>query len=365
MAIFLQTFVGDGGISLYLYYDMLNRYPNTISTVFLLIGLACFGLFSVQAQDVHFSQFYLSPLTTNPANTGNFEGDWRVAANHRNQWRSLGRPYTTTSLSYDQNVFLYSEQMAFGLLYLHDESGTVGLKFDKIMVSGAYHKQFGRHRLHLGIQPGVVIKAVNLNGVSLPEQYDRSTGTFNSGLPSSEPAYQDQLTYFDFNAGLSYSVNLGSFRPQAGISFFHINQPNESFYNQVNRLPVRAMLTINADIDLGTKLVFSPNYLHMIHQKASEILAGANLMVRLSPNKIKASGVYAGMLFRNGINRNTDAAIAVVGMKFKHLEVGFNYDFTVSDLQAANNNQGAYEISIVYTSLSTLLQKTTVPCERY
>ncbi|UTW61119.1 PorP/SprF family type IX secretion system membrane protein [bacterium SCSIO 12741] len=365
MAIFLQTFVRDQGISLYLYYDMLNRYLNTFSTVCLLVGLSCLALFPAQAQDVHFSQFYLSPLTTNPANTGHFDGDWRIAANHRNQWRSLGNPYTTTSLSYDQNVFVYSEQMAFGLLYLHDESGTVGLKFDKIMLSGAYHKQLGRHKLRLGIQPGVVIKAVNLNGVSLPEQYDRSTGTFNSSLPSSEPAYQDQLTYFDFNAGISYSVNLGTFRPEAGLSFFHINQPNESFYAQTNKLPMRAMLTIRADIDLGKKLVFTPNYLHMIHQKASEILVGANVMVRLNDNKIKASGIYGGMLFRNGINRNTDAAIAVVGMKFKHLEVGFNYDFTVSDLQAANNSQGAYEISIVYTSLSTLLQKTTVPCERY
>ncbi len=344
---------------------MLNRYPNTLPALIILWGLGIMMAFSAQAQDVHFSQFYLSPLTTNPANTGNFEGDWRVAANHRNQWRSLGRPYTTTSLSYDQNVFLYSEQMAFGLLYLHDESGTVGLKFDKIMLSGAYHKQLGRHKIHVGVQPGVVIKAVNLNGVSLPEQYDRSTGTFNSSLPSSETAYQDQITYFDLNAGLSYSVNLGTFRPEAGITFFHINQPNESFYGQNNRLPVRAMLTIRADIDLGKKLVFSPNFLHMVHQKASEILAGANLMVRLNDNKIKANGIYGGLLFRNGINRNTDAAIAVIGMKFKHLEVGVNYDFTVSDLKVANNNQGAYEISIVYTSLSTLLKKTAVPCERY
>jgi hypothetical protein len=75
--------------------------------------------------------------------------------------------------------------------------------------------------------------------------------------------------------------------------------------------------------------------------------------------------VYAGLLFRDGINRNTDAAIGIAGIRFNHLEVGINYDFNISELKVATNTKGAFEVSVVYTSLSSLLNKTAIPCERY
>ena len=38
------------------------------------------------AQDVHFTQHFSSPLILNPASTGFFRGDYRVGANHKEQW---------------------------------------------------------------------------------------------------------------------------------------------------------------------------------------------------------------------------------------------------------------------------------------
>ena len=55
----------------------------------------------VNAQDPHFSQFFASPLTLNPAFTGKFSGSWRLAANHRDQWPSIPKAYVTTSASID------------------------------------------------------------------------------------------------------------------------------------------------------------------------------------------------------------------------------------------------------------------------
>ena len=51
------------------------------------------------AQDLHFSQFMNSPLTTNPANTGFIpDGDYRLGINYRNQWSSImAVPYKTMS----------------------------------------------------------------------------------------------------------------------------------------------------------------------------------------------------------------------------------------------------------------------------
>ena len=46
--------------------------------------------FLSMGQDLHFSQFYNSPLTTNPANTGFIpDADYRIGVNYRNQWSSI------------------------------------------------------------------------------------------------------------------------------------------------------------------------------------------------------------------------------------------------------------------------------------
>ena len=97
----------------------------------------------------------------------------------------------------------------------------------------------------------------------------------------------------------------------------------------------------------------------------SEVAKKAGAIVLLEKNKTMATGAYFGVIIRNGLQRNTDAAIAIVGLKFKKLEVGFNYDFNVSELRAATNSRGAYEFSIVYTGASSVLQKTAVPCDRF
>jgi len=54
----------------------------------LLLTLLLFpGIVSVSlAQDPNFSQFFASPLTLNPALTGKFDGNFRLAGNYRNQW---------------------------------------------------------------------------------------------------------------------------------------------------------------------------------------------------------------------------------------------------------------------------------------
>src|SRR5215467_13981709 len=56
---------------------------------------------NVLAQDPHFSQFFSSPLTLNPAFTGKFNGQVRAAANYRNQWPTINRAYETGTVSVD------------------------------------------------------------------------------------------------------------------------------------------------------------------------------------------------------------------------------------------------------------------------
>jgi hypothetical protein len=56
--------------------------------------LAFFFVFSYCsfAQDIHFSQFDQAMLWQNSAQVGAFNGQFRFAANQRNQWRSVTTP---------------------------------------------------------------------------------------------------------------------------------------------------------------------------------------------------------------------------------------------------------------------------------
>ncbi len=54
------------------------------------IAVCCaFSFQTLQAQDVHFSQYYTFAQALNPALTGNFDGSYRVALIYRNQWSSF------------------------------------------------------------------------------------------------------------------------------------------------------------------------------------------------------------------------------------------------------------------------------------
>ena len=58
---------------------------------------------SVSAQDIHFSQFFATPLL-NPANSGRHDGRWRAGLNYRNQWQSVTAPWRTFDLYGDMRV---------------------------------------------------------------------------------------------------------------------------------------------------------------------------------------------------------------------------------------------------------------------
>src|SRR5688572_32842425 len=80
-----------------------------------------------RAQDPHFSQFFSSPLTLNPALTGKFDGTLRVAGNYRNQWPEFNNVYTTSTASIDfavlQKNIPFNDTWGVGIIALTDKAG--------------------------------------------------------------------------------------------------------------------------------------------------------------------------------------------------------------------------------------------------
>jgi len=330
---------------------------------YLFISIVFFFL-KTNAQDIHFSQYYLSPLSLNPANTGNYRGDYRFFGNYRSQWREIDKAYNTMSVGGDANFFPHNRQFSAGILFINDKSGG-NLQVNKIAISGAHHFKWKGYKIHVGLQPSVVIKTIDFNANSFPNQLNWTIGGYDNTLPNNEAFSSQVFTYFDLNAGTAISKKMGKLEPEIGFTYFHITQPKESFFNQSNKLLLRQGYNIALSYSVNTNFILKFHSLYGFTTKTSDWVSGVNAEYVLNRDPYFDNSLFGGLMWRSGIGRNSDAGIATVGMNIKHYTIGFSYDVTFSALKTAVNSRGAFELAFIYRAKSTRLVKKIIPCERY
>ncbi len=304
-------------------------------------------LFS-KAQDLHFSQFFNSPLSTNPANTGFIpDADYRIGAHFRNQWSSiLAAPYKTLSLYGDAQVFrerLDNGWLGLGGLILVDEAGSGGLRSTKIYGSVAYHQMLGSSSLlSAGFNVGWANKRIDQSKLKFPDQFDGKF--FDGNLGTSVVLAQNNTSYFDMQAGMNYAYfpNENTYI-NAGYSIHHINRPTETFFDQAldsNRIPMRHIAFLNASLKVNDRVILNPNAYYTYQAKASSFMMGltANYNLSGAGEKQLIAGVYY---------RYNDAAVAVLGFELNNIRFTFSYDATTSSLRNFNNSQGAQEFNLM------------------
>jgi type IX secretion system PorP/SprF family membrane protein len=316
------------------------------------------------AQDVHFSQYYFSPLSLNPANTGNFSGDYRLFANYRSQWRLLDKGYNTYSAGGDMNFFPKNLNVGAGLIVINDLSAQY-LSVTKILPSAALHMKVAGVKLHGGIQPGVTIKSLDFYKHSFPNQLNWSTGSFDRNLPNNESGMVQTFAYFDLNVGVSASRKIGKFEPGVGFAIFHLNHPKESFFGANNHLPSRQSFNFNLNYDLTRNIILKLHSLYGYTTKANDWVTGLNVEYVLSHDAFFTNSAFVGFMWRDGFKSNFDAGIATIGLNYRNYTIGFSYDVTRSALKTSVDSRGAYELAIIYRAKSTRLSKKIIPCERF
>ena len=307
-------------------------------------------------QDIHFSQFYASPLSLNPSLTGN-QGKWSIMNNHRRQWGVVSVPYITTSFGFDHVFYIKSQKFAGGIFILNDQSGPGHLTGTGFYLSGAYHREFGKQTILLGIQAGYMMKTIDQ--VTFPQQFDPVSSSFNARLPSGETGLSGELSYPDINAGIYWKHESGTWKPHGGIGIFHILQPDAGFVSS-GKLPVRFNVHGGFEYALNEKLALKPELLYMYQQKANLLIGGVNAEFYMDFKSIES--VWFGCFARNTLG-STDALIANAGVSIKNFLLGFSYDVNISKLNPATNFQGGIELSLLYKVPDIRLEKTAIPCD--
>jgi type IX secretion system PorP/SprF family membrane protein len=309
----------------------------------------------VTAQDPHFSQFFASPLTLNPALTGKFNGDMRVAGNYRDQWPTVNNAYITSTVSVDfpilQDKLQEGDRWALGMLAMTDKTANGILTSNYFGLSTAYHKAIdenGWHTIGIGFQGTYANKTLDgprlhfLDGLQID-------GTF---LPSpSEPVNLEVVnaSYFDMNAGLLYNGSTdGNNEIYFGVSMYHINQPKESFLG-VDDITVPTRLTLHGGAYFPSAATGQTWYVSAQYNRqatASELVFGGALELSASTDETKPVNVYIGSWAR--LNNVNDAIIPYIGLDYGSFNLGMSYDVNISAFNVASQTQGGVEISLIY-----------------
>lgn len=325
--------------------------------------LVLVAVLTIQAQDIHFSQYYASPLTLNPSMTGLINGDFRVAANYRGQWFTIptlnsSAPYNTYQGSFDAALFrkkLNGNGLGVGAMFYADEAGNGSLATYAAYGSIAYHQavdRFGRSRISLGFQGGYVQKRIFRYDLLFEEQFDNTINSFNPFLDDGENNFnQGNFGYFDLNAGVLFSSMANDkLSYYFGFAANHLTTPGENFLDQQaekNEIGMRYTGHGGLSIKTGKYFKVLPTFMYMLQSQAQQINIGSGFEYTFSDSFKGFAGAWTRVV--GGVDGfQNDAAIVTVGGEFYNTRVGVSYDFNTSGFRGASKSVGAFEVSLIY-----------------
>jgi len=326
----------------------------------LLFSVFCLS-FSLFAQDIHFSQFYMSPLNLNPALTGVMNCNVRLTANYRNQWASItrGGVYSTSSASYDQR-FTSGRYDYFGLgaTVWNDVAGSGNFGTTTFKASGSYAKRMAgsrnsSHYLSFGFEGGLSQRRVDFNNLRWGTQWDGNE--FNETLGTGENMFdQPNFSFFDASAGLLWFSNFGdNANLYVGGAYHHLNRANISFASgQTESLYSRFTVHAGGEVPITNKVSIVPGVITMIQGPSLQVNSGASVKFALGNSRFNSQAFQLGIWSRigNKVEQGVvnDAIILSTRFDYNEYSLGFSYDINVSPLEPGSSGQGGFELALQY-----------------
>ena len=296
-------------------------------------------------QDMHFSQFFNSPLNLNPALTGMFNGDTRFHLNLRQQWENVPVNYRSADVGADFKIRNNKNANFLGIggLINYDQAGDLNLDMTGINASIAY--------TYFSSPTFSISPAVNLSfaqrkfdpaNVTTSNQWDGRA--YNPSIPS-ENIGSDSRSYFDLGAGLNFKFQ-NAFRRviNFGASAYHLIKPAERFNPNADYdspRPIRYSFYGMVQLPIANPFDLLLNGLYARQDAYSESVVNAQIKFYIDKNQTAALYLGAGY-------RLDDAWYPMIAIEMGPVYGSFSYDYNISDFEIATNGRGGPELSIRY-----------------
>ncbi len=333
----------------------------------IVIFCLCSLYWSTTAQDRFFTQYYSHALSLNPALAGTMNGTFRVNAAFRQQWSTvLQSPYSTFSAAADTRIkvspnHFKNDQIGVGVVFTHDQFGYYDFNANALALIGAYHKDISagfEQSLSVGFQLGIEQRATSYNNFTFQDEYLLGTGYT---LATAENLPENQRAFMDLALGINYRAEFDKATQfYAGVSIWHFNQPNISFYANINQInnptEVQAALIPRYSAHMGFNLAMSekqqlsPRIL--INAQGDHLSALPGLNYRFDFDDVHESSFHIGMasrIVKNFDATGLDAIILLAAFGRENYKIGLSYDAQVNDIRNEFDGQGTFELTLSLT----------------
>lgn len=328
----------------------------------LLLILAIGAGVAAKAQDIHFTMWDAMPITTNPATAGVFPGDYRGAINYRNQWASIGNPYTTYSFMADAGILKGKWQngyMGIGLNVYKDVAGQTDFGTTKISLALSNVVYLNeKNSAAVGLLGSWAQNSISPNNLEWDSQFNGQF--FDPSLSSNESITFESSNYFDFSAGALWAYGTGAktlssqdqFKMKAGAAFYHVTRPTRQVeFGDLDKL--YSKLALHADAHIGianTRFALKPKFISYI-QGPTRQFTGGMLFRYMIREESKYTGFFSEMAIAfGGYYRVGDAFAPSAEFELAGLAIGVAYDLNVSGLSTATGGNGGPEVFIRFIS---------------
>ncbi len=319
---------------------------------------------TIQAQDIHFSQYYNAPLQLNPAQAGLFSEDTRFVANSRLQWASVPVNYLTFSGSYDHKYYPKKAQKGVfvnGAIFSYDKAGDSHLTTTHLASNVSYIKRLGElNLLTIGLQAGFRHRGFNYDDLTFDRQYQGEK--FNPTAKTGEKFDNRAFFALDFGIGINYRFQLKDKRTRLdfGAAIFHPHEPRAEFLTNNQRLPSRKTFYVLTNVK-ATKKLDVLVYIAGENQGAYNEVYLSNLYrIYLQQTKYETTALQVGAQYR--FSERRDAIVPTVEFLTNRYHIGLSYDITISEFQQANNYRGGPELSFQYLITDVKKVKSSKAC---
>ncbi len=312
--------------------------------ILFIIGLLLVQLIKTNAQDLHFTQHYLSPMQVNPALVGQFNGCFRMNANYRNQWGSMMGASAFQTIAFSADMPILKQQMngnffGMGMDFFSDKAGDVNYGTQMIGFNFGYCKILNKKKpltVAAAFHVGNWSKKINIADVTLTDMSDLKN--ISSG----------GISFMDFGVGtFMFHQPLSWLSYNVGLSAYHINSINETFVKLTDNFGKKIQLHTNAYIQVSDAYTLIPTVLYINQLKARELQISIMNKVLIDDDGRKETAIYFGLGTRVA-HPSIDAMMLYFRVDFNHISVGLSYDFNVSGLHYTSNSFGGPELALQY-----------------
>lgn len=313
-------------------------------------ALLALSICPVWGQDIHYSQFHLSPMNLNPGLTGAFNGDLRFVSNFKPQWNSVPVSYMQFTTGIDTRFFNKDDYgpLAAGLFIDYDQAGDSRLTYFQLSLSGSYSFNFDKKRrnyLTLGITGSAVQRSYDPYQLYFPEQWETGVG-FNPNNPVIDEFANTKVVFSDVSVGANLHLAAPRDRSSldAGIGVFHGSEPVKSFDEDVTVTLERRYSAYGS----GNKVINS-HFDMLVHGMLQlqgdyrELVFGAGSRYFLVSKQTKVAALDLGLNYRFN-----DAVIPYIGFHYNGWQITGSYDINVSQFKEASLGLGGLEVSAIY-----------------